>query len=153
MWNWGVGKMSNPDSEVIKATSLRVADQWLKLVKEMFLYAFVSVFALAVDVGLLFMLVEYAGLHHILAATISFTGGLMVNYGLARLYVFKRSRLPFRQEFMMYAVIGVIGLALNDVIIYILVGLQVWYLYAKAVSVAIVFFFNFFGRRKLFADQ
>lgn len=145
--------MNNLDLEVMETNSLRMADQWLKLIKEMFLYAFVSVFALVVDVGLLFILVEYAGLHHILAATISFTGGLMVNYGLARLYVFKKSRLPFRQEFMLYAVIGVIGLVLNDVIIYIMVWLQVWYMYAKAVSVAIVFFFNFFGRRRLFADE
>lgn len=117
------------------------------------MYGFVSIFALAVDVGLLYMLVEYVGLHHVLAATASFTGGLIVNYSLARSYVFKKSRLPLRQEFILYAVIGVIGLLLNDLIIYLLVSLQFWYMYAKAVSVAIVFFFNFHGRRRLFSEQ
>lgn len=141
------------DSEVLETNSLRITDQWIKLFRELFLYGFVSVFALVVDVGLLYILVEYVGLHHVLAATVSFTGGLVVNYCLARLYVFKKSKLPFRQEFMLYAVIGVIGLGLNDLIIHLLVGLQVWYMYAKAVSVAVVFFFNFFGRRRLFVQQ
>lgn len=124
----------------------------LTLFNDICKYGFVSVFALAVDVGLLYLLVESMGMGHIGAATISFTAGLVVNYSLARIYVFKKSKLPLRQEFLLYALIGVIGLGLNDLIIYLLVWLQVWYMYAKAVSVAIVFFFNFFGRRRLFAE-
>ena len=131
-------------------------DSWnrvISLIKDICRYGFVSIFALAVDVGLLYLLVEYMEMSHIGAATVSFTAGLVVNYTLARIFVFKKSKLPLRQEFLLYAFIGVIGLGLNDLIIYLLVWLQVWYMYAKAVSVAIVFFFNFFGRRRLFADQ
>lgn len=126
--------------------------EYLNLFKELFKYGFVSIFALVVDVALLYLLVEYASIHHITAATVSFTAGLIINYSLARLFVFKNSKLPLRQEFILYALIGVIGLGLNDLIIFLLVSLKVWYMYAKAVSVAIVFFFNFFGRRRLFAD-
>jgi len=125
----------------------------LTLFNDICKYGFVSAFALAVDVGLLYLLVESMGMGHIGAATFSFTAGLGVNYTLARIFVFKKSKLPLRQEFLLYALIGVMGLGLNDLIIYLLVWLQVWYMYAKAVSVAIVFFFNFFGRRRLFADQ
>lgn len=123
------------------------------LFKDMFKYGLVSFFALAVDIGLLYFLVEYAGVHHITAATVSFIGGLIINYNLARLFVFKNSKLPLRQEFILYALIGIVGLALNDFIIFLLVLLKVWYMYAKAVSVAVVFFFNFFGRRRLFVQH
>ncbi len=63
-----------------------------------------------------------------------------MNYILARLFVFKESKFPLLQEFIWYASIGVVGLLLNDFIIYLLVWLGVWYLYAKAVSVAVVSF-------------
>lgn len=147
----GIGKMN--DMRAARKYGVIISFDYIDMLKDMFKYGCVSVFALVVDVGLLYILVEYVGLHHVLAATVSFTGGLVVNYCLARLYVFKKSRLPFRQEFVLYAVIGVIGLGLNDIIIYLLVGIQVWYMYAKAVSVAVVFFFNFFGRRRLFVQQ
>ncbi len=127
--------------------------KYLTIFFEMVKYGLVSVSALAVDVGLLYALVEYYDFHHIHAATISFICGLVVNYSLARVFVFKESKYPLWQEFIWYASIGVVGLLLNDFIIYLLVWFGTWYLYAKAVSVAVVFFFNFFGRRRLFSDQ
>lgn len=127
--------------------------KYLTIFSEMVKYGLVSVSALAVDVGLLYVLVEYSGFHHIHAATVSFICGLAVNYSLARIFVFKESKFQLWQEFVWYASIGVVGLLLNDFIIYLLVWLGTWYLYAKAVSVVVVFFFNFFGRRRLFADH
>lgn len=145
--------MSTREIVEIKTPRISASHNVISFIKDICKYGFVSIFALAVDVGLLYLLVEYIEMSHIGAATVSFTAGLVVNYTLARSLVFKKSRLPFRREFLLYAFIGVIGLVLNDLIIYLLVWLQVWYMYAKAVSVAIVFFFNFFGRRRLFADQ
>lgn len=145
--------MSVQNLRAIDKVALVTPNRFTRLIAEMFMYGFVSVFALVVDVGLLYLLVEKAGMHHIVAASLSFTGGLIVNYCLARAFVFRNGRLPMRQEFTWYALIGVIGLGLNDLIIYLLVSLQVWYMYAKAVSVALVFFFNFFSRRRLFECQ
>jgi putative flippase GtrA len=145
--------MSVKELTNIEAAAINPVDGVCTLFNDICKYGFVSVFALAVDVGLLYLLVESMGMSHIASATVSFTAGLVVNYTLARIFVFKKSMLPLRQEFLLYALIGVIGLGLNDLIIYLLVWMQVWYMYAKAVSVAIVFFFNFFGRRRLFADQ
>ncbi|NLB53912.1 MAG: GtrA family protein [Syntrophomonadaceae bacterium] len=127
-------------------------NKYINLFKDIFKYGLVSTVALAVDVGLLYFLVEYVHMHYLIAATVAFCCGLAVNYVLGKKYVFKNSKMPPLQEFIWYASIGVIGLILNDLIIYILVWLQLWYMYAKAISVAIVFFFNFFGRRRLFAD-
>ena len=43
-------------------------------------YFFVGGFAFIVDFGLLYILTEYAGLHYLLSATLSFIAGLVVNY-------------------------------------------------------------------------
>jgi len=139
-------KISNEINYVIK-------DEYSTLIRDMFKYGFVSVFALVVDIGVLYMSVEYMRIHYMFAATIAFCFGLIVNYVYGKVFVFKNSKLPSLQEFIWYAAIGVIGLGLTDLIIYLLVLMQIWYLYAKAVSVAVVFFFNFFGRRRLFTEQ
>lgn len=139
-------------SEIIEKVDYLITEKLLLVLRDMVKYGLVSAFALAVDAGLLYVLVEYYGVHYLLAATIAFCFGLAVNYALGKIFVFKHSKMPPSQEFVLYASVGAIGLGLNDLIIYVLVWLNLWYLYAKAVSVAVVFFFNFFGRRRLFAE-
>jgi len=145
--------MSMHESKSSELLSHMANDKLIILFKDMFKYGFVSVFALAVDAGLLYLLVEHFQVHYMYAATIAFGSGLAINYILAKKFVFKKSKLSPAQEFIYYASIGIIGLALNDLIIYLLVSLNLWYMYAKVVSVAVVFFFNFFGRRRLFTHQ
>lgn len=143
--------MNIPESKAIeKSNFCWFNDRYLNLVRELVKYGSVSVLALGVDAGLLYFLVDYFGIHYLSAATIAFSCGLIVNYCLARIFVFQNSKLPPVQEFIWYASIGGIGLILNDLIIYILVWINIWYLYAKVASVAVVFFFNFFSRRRLF---
>jgi len=138
---------------VIKNTDSKATNKYLNLIRDILKYGLVSILALVTDAGLLYVLVENFQAHYLYAATIAFGCGLVVNYSLAKIFVFKKSKLSSTQEFICYATIGLIGLGINDLIIYLLVWLQIWYLYAKAVSVAVVFFFNFFGRRRLFSDQ
>ncbi len=124
--------------------------KYILLFRDICKYGMVSFFALVVDVGLLYVLVEYLQVFYLYAATISFCCGLTVNYILGKIFVFKQSKLQPGKEFLLYSLIGVVGLGLNDLIIYVLVLLNLWYLIAKAVSVAVVFFFHFFARRSLF---
>jgi putative flippase GtrA len=108
--------------------------------------------AFVVDFGLLFLLTAYAGLHYQWSAAISFIAGLAVNYMISITWVFNadegsRNRL---YEFLMFAVVGVIGLGLNALIIYVFTELVgVYYLISKIISTIIVFLWNFLGRRYL----
>ncbi len=125
-------------------------NKYVTLLRDIFKYGLVSFSALMVDVGLLYTLVEYFRLHYLQAATVAFVCGLLVNYFLGRAFVFKNGRLTRSKEFIYYSLIGLVGLGLNDLIIYVLVIIGLWYMYAKAISVATVFFFHFFARRSLF---
>ena len=51
-------------------------------------YFFVGGFAFIIDFGLLYILTEYAGLHYLLSATLSFIAGLVVNYIISCIWVF-----------------------------------------------------------------
>jgi putative flippase GtrA len=121
-----------------------------QVVSEVIVYAMVSALALAVDFAILYLLVEAAGLHYLLAATCSFTTGAIVAYFLSARLVFRYRRLANdrRLEFLIFAGIGVIGLAINGVAMFILVevcGLQ--YMMAKAAASVVTFSANFAARR------
>ena len=114
-------------------------------------YFFVGGFAFIVDFGLLYILTEYAGLHYLLSATLSFISGLLLNYIISCIWVFSNSKFKNRLvEFLFFAAIGVVGLLLNDVLIWLFTDcIGTHYMFSKIVAAAIVYLWNFFARKYL----
>lgn len=114
-------------------------------------YAVVGVVALVVDVTFLVLLTEFADIHYLSSAALSFTCGLMTNYGLSITWVFDHRSVENRWiEFGMFAAIGLIGLAMLEVIMWSLTehaGFN--YLISKAIATIVVFTWNFLARRYL----
>lgn len=122
---------------------------------QLFRYTFVGGFAFVVDFGLLYVLTEFGGLHYLLSATISFVAGLVVNYVLSKLWVFTQSTYSNkRMEFLLFAVIGVIGLGINNVSIWLLSDvLGLWYIFSKAITTIATYLWNFFARKYLLFNK
>ena len=100
-------------------------------------YFFVGGFAFIVDFGLLYILTEYAGLHYLLSANLSFIAGLVVNYIISCIWVFNNSKFRNRiVEFLFFAAIGVVGIGTH-------------YMFSKIVAAAMVYLWNFFARKYL----
>lgn len=116
---------------------------------QLFRYTLVGGLAFVVDFGLLFFLTEYVRLHYLISATISFLVGLLVNYVISTQWIFRDSKIKNKKvEFILFGLIGVIGLILNNVLIYLftdVVGL--YYMLSKLVTAIIVYMWNFLGRR------
>lgn len=119
------------------------------LAMQLFRYFFVGGAAFVVDYASLWLLTEVFGLHYLYSAAIAFILGLICNYVLSTAWVFDNNRLKNRwAEFAVFALIGVIGLGLNELIMYAGTGLlHLHYMLSKLVSTAIVFFWNFFARK------
>lgn len=116
---------------------------------QLFRYVWVGGFAFIVDYGSLYILKEYVGFNYLLSAAIAFILGLAVNYLLSTLWVFPDSRLSNKMaEFTVFASIGLVGLLLNEVIMYLCCEvLNIHYMISKLCSTGIVFFWNFFARK------
>ena len=114
---------------------------------QLFRYTLVGGLAFVVDFGLLFFLTEYVRLHYLISATISFLAGLLVNYVISTQWIFRDSKIKNKKvEFILFGLIGVIGLILNNVLIYLftdVVGL--YYMLSKLVTAIIVYMWNFLG--------
>ena len=106
--------------------------------------------ALALDWGLLVLLVAL-GMSYLIAATISFSTGMLVAYFGSVRFVFsdRRTHTPLA-EAVGFFVIGFLGLGVNDLLLFVfvkLLGIPVGL--AKAPTVIGVFTFNFLTRRLL----
>lgn len=116
---------------------------------QLFRYGFVGGVAFAVDYGTLFVLTHYAGVPYLWSAAIAFILGLVTNYLISISWVFQHSgKMNVWQEFTFFAIIGVIGLGLNELIMYVGTDMMhLHYMISKLISTAIVFFWNFFARK------
>ena len=122
---------------------------------QLFRYGFVGGLAFLVDYGTMVLLTEFAGMHYLLAATISFILGLITNYLLSITWVFNQHKLNNRWvEFLLFAFIGVVGLGLNDAIMFLCTErCGIHYTLSKIIATAIVFFWNFLARKLILFKQ
>jgi putative flippase GtrA len=118
--------------------------------REFLLYFAASAAALGLDTAV-FSLSLRLGVHLAVAACLGFSLGLMLVYTISTWLVFSQHRLADRRnEFAMFALIGVAGLLLTEALLWLLVGqLGVMPVVAKLTSACGVFLFNFALRKTL----
>jgi len=122
---------------------------------QLFRYTFVGGFAFIVDFGLLIFLTEYFHVYYLLSAGIAFVVGLVVNYYLSVRWVFNNRVVQNRiVEFLAFALIGMAGLGLNELFLWIFTDkLLIHYIFSKVITTFIVYFWNFFARKLLLFNQ
>jgi putative flippase GtrA len=111
-------------------------------------YFLASAGALAIDFAVYVGLVQL-GMSYLVAAPVGFAAGLAAVYLISTRWVFRERRFAdSSMEFLLFALIGIAGLLLNEAVIYAATdGMGVPYWLSKFLSAGIVFVFNF-GLRK-----
>lgn len=132
-------------------------DKYIKLFWEFFRYALVGGIAFVADWGTLFLTKEFVfkgeSKPELFAATAAgFIIGLMVNYILSIVFVFRASDNNNSgksvKAFITFALIGVIGLGLTELGMYAGVYLLKWhYLITKIIVAGLVLIWNYCGRK------
>lgn len=107
------------------------------------------------DFGLMILLRELMHFHYLIAATCGFAVGLIVVYILSNKYVFGESKIKSKTtEFGLFAVIGLIGLGILNLLMWIFTDyFLVNYIVSKVIATIFVYMWNFFARRSLYHDQ
>lgn len=124
-----------------------------KLLAQFMKFGVVGVIAFVIDYGLLALLTELFGINYLVSATISFTASVVFNYVASMRYVFTHKEgMSRRREFVIFVVLSVIGLLINNGCMWAGVELLgIHYLLTKIVATAIVMIWNFVTR-KIFLD-
>jgi putative flippase GtrA len=116
---------------------------------EIFRSVIVSGVSFIFDFGLLYVLTDIAHVFYLLSATISYGIGMLVSYILSVRWAFgKRSMQNKAAEFVIFVIIGVTGMGLNALILWLWTGLLgLHYLLGRLVSAVIGYVWKFVARK------
>ena len=121
-----------------------------KLLVQIIKFVIVGGIATIIDFVVLYILKEYVGLNEILANTISFTVSVIYNYIASIKWVFDVDKdKNEKQQFIIFIVFSIIGLLINNLILWICIDkFNIYYLIGKVFATGIVMIFNFITRKK-----
>lgn len=114
-------------------------------------YVMAGCLSFAVDFVLLKIFTDFVGLHYLVSAVIGYTAGVVASYLLSTRWVFGRRRLgrPWA-EFVIFVLIGLVGLALTSLLMWLLTDKAgLYYLVSKIVTTVTVTVWNFTARKLL----
>ena len=116
-------------------------------------FGVVGVIAFVIDYGLLAFCTEILHINYLVSATIGFTVSVVFNYFASMRYVFTHKEgMSKRREFIIFVILSVIGLGINNGCMWLGVEILGWhYLIVKIGATAIVMVWNFVTR-KIFLD-
>ncbi len=122
-----------------------------RLVIQFLRYVVVGGIAFLFDFGFLYLFTGIMNIHYLVSAALAFLIGLTVNYLLSIFWVFdKRTMENQMAEFLIFAVIGLVGLGLNEGFLWFFTGfIGLYFMYSKLISTFFVLIWNF-SARKLF---
>ena len=104
-----------------------------------------------IDYGMLALCYAVLSLHYLLSAMVGFVAGLIFVYISSNCWVFTKRRLPDRAwlEFLIFAAIGIAGLGLTVLFMWLFVDVcGIYPLIAKLLTTVLVLLWNF-GSRKV----
>lgn len=111
-------------------------------------YAIVGGIAFVVDAGSLWIMGRF--INYLIAAAIAFILGLIANFVLSKLFVFTDQKKNKVIEFISYGIIGVIGLGITEVLMYLFTDkLGLYFILSKIITAAIVLVWNYAARKIL----
>ena len=120
-----------------------------KLLAQFMKFGIVGVMAFVIDYGFMIFLTEVFGVPYLISTTVSFIVSVIFNYFASMRFVFKRKDdMSRKREFIIFVVLSVIGLVIDDVFMWLMVDfLYIDYRISKIVVTFIVAVWNFVTRK------
>ncbi len=124
-----------------------------KLIEQILKFGVVGIIATVIDFGVLYILSQPLGMDPVVSAGISFCVSLVFNYVASMRYVFThREDMSRSREFVIFLVLSLIGLAINEAImaagVAVLGNSALAVMGTKVLATAIVMVWNFVSRKK-----
>ena len=111
---------------------------------------FVGAIAFICD-GVILWVLSLTGLHYLICAVFGFNVGVTINFLISRKYVFnEKASINKFGEFIIYAVLSLIGLGLTALFMWLLTDLVgLYFMFSKCIAALLVFAWNFTVRKMI----
>ncbi len=136
-------------NKIIRSMPINLRQKQQKLLYQIFKFTIVGVIATVIDFFFLILFKEVFHINTIIANTLSFTISVIYNYIASIIWVFDINKNKDRKlNFILFILFSVIGLILNNIILYLCIDLlNVYYVFGKVIATLIVMIFNFITRK------
>ena len=118
----------------------------LKHHKQLGKYSFIGIICFFLDLGILLLITKYTMIHYLLASSIGYMSGAILNYGLSINWVFKKRNLKeyWKTEFIFFIFIEILALLAMSGFLYTFKGiLKLNLIAAKILSNTLAAFLNY----------
>lgn len=113
-------------------------------------YCLVGVFDTALEFALLYLLAIYLEIWYQAAALFSYLVGMVANFILSKSFSFRNTSKEVRKQLLMFFVIGGIGLAWNQFLLFVFHGNMGWDLMlSKAITLGFLVLWHYFMHRNI----
>lgn len=135
--------------KMLKAFHIKLKPKHEKLFIQLFKFVIVGGTAFVIDFVFLYVFREFCHFPVLVSNTLAFCISVIYNYIASVKWVFDVNKeKDARKQFIVFIVFSVIGLLINDLIMWVSVDfLNIYYLLAKIIATAVVMVFNFVTRK------
>lgn len=121
------------------------------VVIQLFRYFIVSGLSLVIDFCTLYVFTDLMRIQYLVSGILSYSLGLVINYFISVNWVFNsRNYEDRRKEFLIFAGIGILGLGVNILVLWVCTGLLgLYYLASRVISAAIGYAWKYVARRAI----
>jgi putative flippase GtrA len=135
--------MERSDTASVRlGAALRHPGNWAQLAK----FGIVGAVGAAINLGV-YKALLHAGLHYLLAATVSFLVAVTSNYVWNRIWTFRDRRAGVAAQGMRFFVVSLLALGANLLILHLLVRAGIGKFAGQAIAIVLVTPVNFVGNR------
>ncbi len=111
-------------------------------------YALVGFTGTAVDVGSLYVFVDFLHINLLAGTALSFILAVINNFVLNKYWTFQNRSSNIRKQFIKFLIVSLIGLFLTELcMVFFVYGLHIWYLASKLLTSGLVLMWNFLANR------
>ena len=143
--NFGVSIVRN----FLKICHIKVSDKTEHLLVQIFNFGIVGVVATIIDFLFLYLFRDMCHFPLIISNTLSFCISVIYNYYASMTFVFDVDQSKSKKKnFILFIIFSVIGLVINDIIVYIVTEFGIYYMISKVIATVFVMIFNFVTRKK-----
>ena len=136
-------------NKICDVLHLKFNDKTRKLLIQIFKFTIVGGIATVIDFVFLYIFREFCHFPVLVSNTLSFCISVIYNYIASVKWVFDVNKeKDAKKQFIIFIVFSVIGLLLNNAIMWLTVDfLSIYYMLAKIIATVIVMVFNFVTRK------
>ena len=136
-------------NKICDVLHLKFNDKTRKLLIQIFKFTIVGGIATVIDFVFLYIFREFCHFPVLVSNTLSFCISVIYNYIASVKWVFDVNKdKNAKKQFIIFIIFSVLGLLLNNLIMWITVEfLSIYYLLAKVIATVIVMVFNFVTRK------